>query len=255
MGGSIVGLLAPLAVYGRETEILFNTAIAQDLVNGLLVAPLIVVLAVFARRGRLKAWLALIGFLAFTVYNYFIYALSIQFGPLFLAWVAVLGLAMFALIGSIATAMPLAASSGQAPSRLAGGVLVVTSFLFALLWLSEAVQDLLAGARSVSAEQWNVPTNPVHVLDLAFFLPAAFASGVLIIRRHRLGQTAAIGALTFLGLTTLPILVTPIVNHFRGDTAGWWIMVPVGALAVVVWATLLRQARSVGAPAAHRGQT
>jgi hypothetical protein len=56
---------------------------------------------------------------------------------------------------------------------------------FTLLWLSQIVPDLLAHRPSTSASQWNVPTNPVHVLDLAFFLPAAAASGVLLLRRHR----------------------------------------------------------------------
>lgn len=60
--GSVVGLVNPTTAYGRETELLFNTAIAQDLVNGLLVAPLIVVLAVLARRGALGSWLVLVGF-------------------------------------------------------------------------------------------------------------------------------------------------------------------------------------------------
>jgi hypothetical protein len=34
-------------------------------------------------------------------YNYAIYAFSVHFGPLFLVWVAVLGLALFALIGGL----------------------------------------------------------------------------------------------------------------------------------------------------------
>jgi hypothetical protein len=45
----------------------------------------------------------LAGLLAFTVYNYAIYTFTIHFGPLFLVWVAVLGLSVFALIGGLAT--------------------------------------------------------------------------------------------------------------------------------------------------------
>jgi hypothetical protein len=64
--GSAIGLLAAELIHGRETLVLFMAAIAQDLVNLFLVAPLIVILTVRAS-------------LAFTAYNYAIYAFSIHF--------------------------------------------------------------------------------------------------------------------------------------------------------------------------------
>ncbi len=88
--GSVFSLLQQTQVYGRETDLLFNAAIAQDVVNGLVVAPLLVILAFLARRGSMGSWLSLAGCLGFTAYNYSIYTFSIQFGPLFLDWTAVL---------------------------------------------------------------------------------------------------------------------------------------------------------------------
>lgn len=58
--------------------------------------------------------------------------------------------------------------------------LTVVGALLASLWLSEMVPDSLSGEPSRSATDWNVPTNPVHVLDLAFFLPAVITSAVLL---------------------------------------------------------------------------
>jgi hypothetical protein len=80
--GSVVGLSAGNVIYGQETEIFADQAAAQDLVNLLLVAPLTVLL------GRLPP--------------------GARYGPtssgwgasLFLVWVAVLGLTLFALIGA-----------------------------------------------------------------------------------------------------------------------------------------------------------
>jgi hypothetical protein len=57
----------------------------------------------------------------------------------------------------------------------------VVAALFLLLWLSEILPDLLAGAPSRSAGDRNVPTNPVHVLDLAFFLPAVITTGPMLL--------------------------------------------------------------------------
>jgi hypothetical protein len=99
-----VGLLAADRIYDRETVVLSDAATAQDIVTLLVVAPLLALLALGVRRGSLAAFLCLPGILAFTTYNYVIYAFSIHFGPLFLVWVALLGLSIFTLVGGLATA-------------------------------------------------------------------------------------------------------------------------------------------------------
>ncbi len=238
--GSVVGLVAPADIYGRETTALADAATAQDLVGLLLVAPLLVILGWQAHRGHLRAYLVWLGCLAFTVYNYAIYAFSVHFGPLFLVWVAVLGLATFALIGGLATVDMSAVRESFAGGALRwpAWLLIAIAVLFALLWLSEIVPDLLSGGPSRSANALRVPTNPVHVLDLAFFLPATATSGVLLLRRHRLGYTTAPGQLTWLALTSLPILVTPLVAGARGNRPDWAVTVPIGAILLACLAAL-----------------
>lgn len=59
--GSVIGLLGQEHIYGRETPDLYNAAIAQDLVNLFLVAPLMLILAVRASLGSRRSWLCLIG--------------------------------------------------------------------------------------------------------------------------------------------------------------------------------------------------
>jgi hypothetical protein len=109
-----------------------------------------------------------------------IHRVSIQFGPLFLPWVAVLGLSVFALLGSSSALDPTTVGrwfAGRAMTAV-GWLLIVGAAAFTLLWLSEIVPDLAAGNPSSSASAWRVPTNPVHVVDLAFFLPAITATGI-----------------------------------------------------------------------------
>jgi hypothetical protein len=239
---SATGLLAADRIYGQETVLLSDAASAQDLVTLLPVAPLLAVLALWARRGSLRAFLCLPGCLAFIVYNYAIYALSIHFGPLFLVWVVVLGLSIFALVGALATADMSAIKGCFAGRAMPGTVwfLIVVAALFIGLWLSEIVPDLIAGDPSRSARDWNVPTNPVHVLDLAFFLPGVITSGVLLRRRHPLGYATAAGQLVWLALTCLPILTTPLVANARGHAPGWAVTLPIGALLLAILAVLGR---------------
>ena len=184
------------------------------------------------RHAALRAYLGWLGCLAFTVYNYAIYAFSVHFGPLFLVWVAVLGLSVLALVGGLSTLEATAVKArfaGQA-MLLPAWILIVVAALFGFLWLSEIVPDLLAGDPSSSASDWNIPTNPVHVLDLAFFPPALFASGVLLLRHQPVGYATAAGQLAWIALTCLPILVTPLV---AGHEPGWAVMLPIGVLCIV----------------------
>ena len=251
--GCVAGLLQATAVYGDETRVLSDAATAQDLVGLAVVVPLLLILSRAAARGSLTCWLCCLGCLGFTVYNYAIYAFSIHFGPLFLVWVAVLGLSLFALITGLVLIDPqlIRDRFAVAPSRLPGWFLVSMAMLFTLVWLREIVPDLAAGQPSTSAAEWEVPTNPVHVLDLAFFLPAVAITGVMLLRRHWLGYATAAGQLVFLGLTGLPILLTPFVAAARGHMAGWGVTGPIGVITVATLVVLWRLLRT--SPAASAG--
>lgn len=251
--GSVVGLAFGTAIYGRETTDLSDTAAAQDLVNVFLVAPLTVIFGYRARNGHLTAYLLWGGCLAFTVYNYAIHAAAIQFGPLFLLWIGVLGGSVFALLGSVVSTdlSTMASRFAGRPARWPAWFLIVSAGAFAGLWLREIVPDLLAGARSTSAARWNVPTNPVHVLDLAFFLPAAVVSGILLLRRHRWGYATAPPLLTWMALTCLPILVTLVVAAARGHDAAWAVTGPIGLMLLTSVAALALLIRAATRPEQH----
>jgi hypothetical protein len=198
-----------------------------------------------ARAGSVRAYFCWVGCLTFTVYNYAIYAFSIHFGPLFLVWVAILGLSLYAVVGSLAT-VDISAVKDRFHGRefpLLSWVLIGLAILFMILWLSEIVPDLLAGVGSRSASDWEVPTNPVHVLDLAFFLPAILLSGVLLMRRHPFGYLTSVGALLFVVLTCLPIVLTPLVAQLRGHEPGWVVLAPIGIVLVATLVVLSRTLR------------
>jgi len=91
--GSVVGLSVD-GIYDSLTPVFLFQALAQDLINAVVVAPLIVLCAILALRGSYRAGLLCLGAVAFSVYNYVIYTFSIPFGPLFPLWVVVLGLSL-----------------------------------------------------------------------------------------------------------------------------------------------------------------
>jgi len=240
IAGSVIALAVP-RIYADLTPAFLPQALAQDIVNLSLVSPAWLILAALALRGSLRAYLLWLGVLTFTFYNYFIYTFSIPFGPLFLLWVAVLGMTVYALIGG-ATALDYNKVKPCFTSRRAVSVvawlLIVTAILFALLWLSEDVPALVAGTKPQSIIDMALPTNPVHILDLGFFLPLGIATGVLLLKRKALGYALAAPFVVFIVLTGIPILVTPVVQSVRGETTAWGVVALIGTLTVILLGVL-----------------
>jgi len=228
LAGSVIGLTVD-SIYADLTSAFLPQALAQDIANLALAAPAMLICGILALRGSLRAYLVWLGVVTFTVYNYVIYTFSIPFGPLFPLWVAVLGLCIYALIGGFAAIDR---------DAVAAWFLIVVAMLFSLLWLSEDVPALLAGDTPQSVIDMAFPTNPVHVLDLAFFLPAVVVTGVLLLKHRPFAYAAAPALVVFLILTGVPILFTPFVQAAHGEAAGWGVMVPIGALTVALLGVL-----------------
>ncbi len=242
---AIVGSIIALSVdkiYADLTPAFLPQALAQDIANLAVVSPMWLILAALALRKSLRAYLLWLGVLAFTIYNYVIYTFSVPFGRLFLLWVAVFGMSLYALIGGI-TALDHASVASSFKNRRAilvvAWFLIITAILFGFLWLSEDVPALISNTRPQSLIDMALPTNPVHILDLGFFLPAVIATGVLLIKRKPLAYTLAPSFIVFLILTGIPILITPAVQAARGESAAWGVVVPIGTLTVILLALLV----------------
>lgn len=253
--GSLLALFGPHHVYAELTVVFVPQAIAQDIANIVIAAPILAVSAALALRGSLRARLIWLGATAFTVYNYVIYTFSIPFGPLFPLWVTVLGLSVFALIGGLVS-IDAARAKPRFTSRLAvtvaAWVLLIVAGMFALLWLSEDVPSLLAGTGQQSAADMNLPTNPVHILDYAFFLPAAIATGILLLRSRAIAYVATPALLAFMILTCIPIMITPAAQASLGLASGSAVLVPVGIIALVLTAALTWLLITVSPPSPRR---
>jgi hypothetical protein len=246
MVGSVIGL-AVERIYALETRNFETQSIAQDLVNLFVVSPVVIVSALVARRGSVRAAIVWIGALLFNVYNYVIYAFSIHLGPLSLLWIAVLGASTYTVGAGL-----LSFDFERVGATLRDGrVFTVTAWfmmtvavLFALVWLREDVPAILRDEVPKSLRDTNLPSNPVHVLDLALALPAVFATGWFLRTRRPWTLVVAPALLVLLALIGLPILVTPFVQAARGDTADWQVFpmfLVITAVLVVLITGLLRR--------------
>jgi hypothetical protein len=246
IGGSLAGIFID-AVYSRETANWEAQAVGQDVAN-LVVMPLLLVLAYAGARGSWPAVLAWAGTVVYTAYAYVVYSFAVHFGPLFLLHVAVLGLAVWALVGFLGSVdvehvRAVVRHDGRL-ARFASTLLIVVAALFALMWVAQDLPAMIDGEPSQELRDTGLLTSPVHVLDLALFLPASMLAGILLRRGRAWGACLAPVMLTAMSATSLGIVSLMVVSTARDLDASPVVMAVIGALgvtqAVTAWGLLRR---------------
>ncbi|MEN6343085.1 MAG: hypothetical protein ABFC89_11075 [Methanospirillum sp.] len=228
---SLCGILLP-QTYARETAAWAVQAVGQDCAN-LLVVVALLVSTYSVRNHSLRGYLVWLGVCLYLVYAFAIYAFAVHFQFLFLAYVAVLGLSVYTFFGGLMAGRPEAlapALAGNPGARMASALLFVIGVLFAALWLSEIVPNLVAGTVPPSLAETSLPTNPVYVLDLAFLLPGMVITSVLLWRQKYIGYLMAVPLLVFAITMGLGILAAFAVSALGGLPYS----VPAGAIIGII---------------------
>jgi hypothetical protein len=109
---------------------------------------------------------------------------------MFIVYVAVLGLSTYLLIFSLVNLDYERIKKQFHPAWTGKGLsnfLLVVAVCFGLLWLKGIVDFMITGQLSQASIDAGTATNPVHVLDLAFFIPAVVISAVLLKTKSKFG--------------------------------------------------------------------
>jgi hypothetical protein len=235
---SLAGLWEP-TIYAKETPSWAAQGLGQDIVDLLVIVPVLLGCAWGVARGSRAALVVLAGVLIYVVYSFFLYALAMHFNALFLVYCAVLGVAFYSLVD---VALFLRVQNGATwfsatvrRTRAAGWFLVTISAAFYALWLSSVIPALVDGTEPAELAEAGLITNPVHVLDLAIVLPALAISGVLVLGRRPAGLMLAPIMLAFNVSMTLAIVGMNVVLRGRGLPMEPVVM---GAMAVVAAVSL-----------------
>lgn len=242
---SLLGLFGH-GIYDNETLNWTIQARGQDMGNLLAIAVLLVSGFRF-QKGSFKASLIWIGTLFYLIYAYMVYGFAVHFNRLFLVYVAVLGLSIFAVIMNIdairarASQYPNASAHKFAALALAG-----VGILFALLWLSEIIPALLAGTTPDSLKEAELWVNPIHVIDLSTVLPAFVLTGYLALKGKPSGLVFISPWLAFSVLMGLSIVAAMILMAPSGGFASVLPpMIMVSLVVVVSFFALWRYVRAI----------
>jgi hypothetical protein len=222
----------------RDAPYFAAQAVGQDLVSLTVVIPVLVLSSFLAGRGSSRARLVWLGGLVYLVYSYMISAFDVKFNQFFLLYVALLGCSLYALIGGLVTLDMAGIKAGfteRTPVRVVSIFFAVLMVLFYFLWLNETVPALMVGGIPRSLQENGTPTNAVHVLDMAWILPAFGITAVSLWRRHPLGYTLAAILLAYCVLLISAIL-SMVVFMVRNGYPG---VVPQVVIFVILFAASL----------------
>jgi hypothetical protein len=185
----------------RGPAVMQGSARGTALVMLSVATPALLISIRWARGGSERAVLIWLGVTGYLVYNAVMLLFGTPFNRLFLLYEAVLCLGIGSLIAVLGTLdVPgLADRMRQAPARGVAVYLAVVAVGNLLVWLRAVVPGLGAADSPAFLDGTGLPTNPIYVQDLAFWLPLALLGAAWLWQRRPWGYLIA-GALSWMWL-------------------------------------------------------
>lgn len=203
---------------------------ANDLIMLILGLPLLVISFWLTMRGSLRGRLLLTGTLGFILYTYITMAFGAAYNKLFLVYVALFSLSLFAFVLSMMSfdlkTLP-AHFSENLPRRGIAILLFFAAGFLTLAWLGRI-------APTISQDQIPILENTtsmfIQAMDLGIIVPMCVLAGVLLLRREPWGYLlASVGLMKFLTMGTAVSVMA--VNMAR-------VGVPISVVELVVFPTI-----------------
>jgi hypothetical protein len=200
---------------------------ANDLVTLVLGLPMLGVSFWQTRRGTLRGRLLLTGTLAFILYTYITMCFGAAYNQLFLVYVALFSLSLFAFILSMMSfdlkTLP-AHFSEKLPRGWIAGLLFFAAAFLSLAWLGRIAATF--APNTIPALE-NTTSMFIQAMDLGIIVPLCVLSGILLLRRHAWGYLlASVGLMKFLTMGVAVSLMS--LNMVR-------VGVPISAVEIVVF--------------------
>ena len=201
----------------------------NDLVSLAFAVPLLLGSLVMARHGSVKAHVVWLGTLAYALYNYLFYLFGAAFNDLFLVYVGLVALSVWALVLGLISTNPGRVHDELAPDRpswwVAGNMLLIALFL-AVAWISQSLAYVANGKLPQNIIDSGIHISIVFALDLSFIVPAMVVGAWMYWSRNVWGATLA-GILVVKAAAYTIALISMSIFAAASDIDGAWRFIPV----------------------------
>jgi hypothetical protein len=217
---SAVGVFVP-GIF-RDPVMTVGNAQGTALVILAVALPTLVTAMVLAARGSQRAVIVWLGALGYILYNAVVYAFSMSFNGLFLAYVAMLSLALWSfatLLMRIDAGAMRARFAPSLPRRALAVYLLAITVLNALAWLAQIVPAMVRNTTPANFAGTSFLTNPFHVMDLAVSLPIMALSAVRLWRRQSRGYVLAGMYFVMLTIEAVSVATDQVFGHIHDPSS------------------------------------
>ncbi|UMZ74428.1 hypothetical protein [Natranaerofaba carboxydovora] len=167
----------------------------NDLVTLLLAVPLLTLSLVLSEKGSERAQLVWLGMLFYTLYNYAFYLFGAAYNSMFLIYVALFTLSIFALIlgvSSINVKVIAQRFSPNTPVKKISGFMAIVAFLLAVFHVVLSLRYVFTGQVPEFIINLEQTTNLISALDLSLTVSFGFLGAVLLWKGQPWGYVIAV---------------------------------------------------------------
>lgn len=192
-----------------------GSARGTALVVLLVALPAMVTAMVRTARGSSRGLIVWLGAAGFLLYNAQLFLFGTPLNRLFLLYVAMLSLSLWAILALLhETDVPALARrfDARTPVRGVATYAIVVAVVNELIWL-KGIAPAITGDPSALMAGTGMTTNPVYIQDLAFWLPMVILTSTWLWRRRPWGYLAVSASLVLWVLEAVSIATDQWFSH------------------------------------------
>lgn len=243
----VIAVLAVVASAGglfvdnvyRDNALVTTAFRGNDVVTLFIAVPLLLVALWLSMRGSQRGRLVWLGLLMYMLYNYVFYLYGTAFNVLFLVYVALLTLSIYALIFGLAhlDAQEIAQQfRARTPIRWISGFMLFFALLLGGLWVAQSLRFVATGQVPQDVVQTGHPTAVVYATDLTLLMPALVLGAALLWQRRAWGYI--VSSIMMIKATTYSLALIAM-SAMAGDLGSdpylaLWVFLGAGTLIATV---------------------
>jgi hypothetical protein len=236
-------------IYSKEAPEYAAQGVGQDIINLVVVMPILVIATILILKGSRVWQFVWLGSMIYAVYSYTVYCFGVHFNALFLMYCGIMGLSFYLLIGFLISMKPEVIKSwfdDETPINMTTIFLFIVALLFYFIWLSDILPALINGEVPELVQEYELPTNPIHVLDISIALPGVILSAILLRKKHALGYVLVPAFVIFIIVMAVAIggiVVVTIYKGFEGDLSLTIIFAIIALINSAIFISLIKHVK------------